>query len=388
MLVGRQPVRPGATELRFGRHSWLGVIIVLAGLVILYLASQASPGFYHGRNNRFDLGIIGAISLLVGLAAVFGRNELTLDLQSRMFTRRQGWWPNLRTTTGSMDQIEVLTLELETRRGSYRTYNLWLVRLHFKGQEKGMVLRASRNESVAYTQFESLARALEVPALDRTGPGQKLISPGRAGSAIPASRPPREPGLVPDSIPPLPPQSRILLQGEPLTRRILLPRRGLNAGSVALAVCGLFSCWIGGVLLQAVLTEPPVPENSPLIGPAFILLGLIFLLVALGMALAREVAEENGEQLQFGRRAFGFLLGTCSVRKDQIELIALQPRLAATGRSVQTAGSVYTGPAAAPSGANQVFIRSTRGTVRMGDRLTSEELQWLLQAVQAICARS
>jgi len=401
MFASPQQLRPNEREIRFGTKApAFGLVLLLVGAGFLYLAWHMTPASFGNRIFRVRSGGLGFLVVLLGMALTLVRNELILDLQSRMFTRRQGVWPNLRTTTGSMDQIEALTLRLDTRKNQYgKPYNVWVVQLSFKGDMNGegnpgarprrpRILGSYRSESRAYSQFESLARTLEVPALDRTGAVEKVVSPGRDGSAIPAPWQGSKRGVTVESIPPLPPQSRILLLGLAPSRTILLHRRGVNGSSVGLAVCGLLSCWMGGVVLQAMLTEPPVPKNSPLNGPIFILIGLLFLFVAVWIAVAREVAEENGLQVQFGRRAFGIFLGMKWAGKDEIEEIALKPKPLPRGRASPASRAVAEGREAAISGVNQVFIRSSRAIVRLGDGLAPEELQWLLQGVQAICVRS
>src|SRR5208282_3092540 len=193
-------------------------MFILLGAGIFY-----SPRYYSPRFRRLYPARIwrdrstGAIFVLVGLVLALIRDELILDLQTRTFTRKRGLWPNLQTSTGSMDQIEALTLELQTRSArSGRTYNVWVVRLRFKEAKPGRILGSYRNESKAYSQFESLARTLEVPALDRRTEGQKAIPPGWQSSAVPASRPPPNArGLRPSTTPVLVPQGRVVVPGEP-----------------------------------------------------------------------------------------------------------------------------------------------------------------------------
>src|SRR5215813_8978456 len=96
--------RESTAECYFANQRAGGAAVVLVGLVIMGLMARSPQ-----HTPRFIYALVALFPLL-GTLAVWWRDDLWLDLVSRRYTRRRGFWPSIRVTRGSLDELDAVIL--------------------------------------------------------------------------------------------------------------------------------------------------------------------------------------------------------------------------------------------------------------------------------------
>lgn len=373
----------------------LGAIITaLFGSAFVYIGAIGkipSPG-------KWIFMGVGGLFAVLGLVGAFYRFHLTLDLFARRYTLRKGFWPNVRATQGSFDDIEHVRLTREVRRSSGKSqheYDAWVIYLPFPGDEP-VTLAEYRDEAEAYRRWEALARKLRRPAADFTDAAATRVRNYDELDQPVARRPLRESrsGFSSDPGPP-PRESNIQLLDEPLGRTILLPPSGFNIGVAFLVVFGLFFGGFAAFAFFAAISGGKVTgSRTPLyiIPPIFMLIGSGIVFVGLMASRMREFAREEGGSLAFGVRFVGREWGVKHLAKNEIEALDIRAARISSARGggarIRVGGVSMSLPSKSSQPGTEVFVRADRAVVRMGDRLPPAAQQWLCDTLLAWLARS
>lgn len=83
-------VREDQTQLRFAHAPFVGVVFFVVG------AGMAYFGLYRFEEDgvgRWLMGGMGILFAIAGVLIVLWRHDLTLDLLSRTYSGRRGFWP-------------------------------------------------------------------------------------------------------------------------------------------------------------------------------------------------------------------------------------------------------------------------------------------------------
>lgn len=322
--------------------------------------------------------VFGGIGALVGSGALVDsawRHELRLDLVSRRYTRRKGFWPAPRITEGSLDDFEAVLLDREEEMHEAQTYNLWSVRLAFRGEDSLRVFE-SRDLTASYARAESFAKKVGIPLRDRTQPAERVIAPGTL--AVP---------LVERLVAPAggidvpPPGSRIAWDPTPSRRAIELPRDRASAVTLCVFffVVGLALGAFGGFHVSALLVRAHAgefPDSARwVIAPIFLLIGLGLIFCGGFLADGREVVREKGDALVFAWVALSSEWLVVRIRKRDIQEVEIRPGFGPISRVI---GSRRT-----PS-AQTVVVRSAQRVAHMGGHLSADGRRWLRGALTSM----
>ncbi len=368
------------------------------GAGIFYLAHS---GVIDETSARWWFGGGGAFFAAIGLLGAFWRYELSLDLVTRTYQRRKGFWPRAALKRGSLDDLEGVALTMEVRRsssakgGSHHS-PVWVIGLAFTGERKPVSIMEFYRETKAYQRLEALAEKLRVPAIDRTGEQERKIPWDALDRPLQEElrRGTRrwEAGAGGD-IPPLPPGSTIEVLPGPGGRTILLPTPGFSGGMVFFFLFGSAFVGLGGTALWAKAAGLQVTESPQgfawILGPLFILIGLAVLLLTAAASRGRMMIREDPSGLTFGYRVFGRPVRLQRLPKGEIEEIRLRP-VAAGGRdaTLRVGPVSMRWPRQEAQQRRELFVRSDREVVRLGKELRPEEQEWLYRTLLSFLAGS
>src|SRR3990172_7769612 len=199
-------------EIYFAHRPIAGIVIMLIGMGTAYFFA------FHVKD-QMPRWIIGATALLFalgGFAGALWRYELRLNLITRFYSGRKGFWPNPKPLRGSLDELESVVLSSRVDRSDKSTKTVWTVGLRFRNWKKTVTIKEMTNEPAAYQALEHYAKKIRVPAIDLTG------AEGQAVSWAEVDKPLAEQPDHPVSIPSLPPRSAIELTPGPGRRTVLL----------------------------------------------------------------------------------------------------------------------------------------------------------------------
>jgi hypothetical protein len=280
--------------------------------------------------------------------------------------------------------------------GGSHSYSVWVVGLAFRGERKPVSVMEDRREVKAYQRLEALAEKLRLPAIDRTG-GQERRVPWDA-----LDRPlqeelrresPRWGASAGAGIPPLPPGSAIEVTRSPGGWIILLPAPGFSWGTVFFLLFGSAFAAFGGTALWAKATGRAITESPPgitwVLGPFFLLVGLVVLLLAVAASRGRMMIREDPSGLAFGYRVCGRPIRLRRLPKGEIEEVGLRPVAAAGRDAALRVGPVsLRWPRQEAQDRTELFVRSDRDVVRLGEGVRPEEQEWLRQTLLGLLAGS
>jgi hypothetical protein len=231
--------RESSRELYFGSRSLNAFLFA----VVCGAASWASFRFLDDIARWLFGGLLG-LHAAVGLLLITVRDDLRLDLVSRRYVRRNGFWLAARVMEGSVDEIDAVLLDREehARSDSSRHDLVWVVRLPLPPQNIQVSVFASRGEADAYARAEALAKKLNIPLRDRTDQTERVIAPAHLDEPLVDRLARSTPGTVPAGggpVGPPPAGSRIAYDPVPSRRRIVLPASGVGWLSAFFVLFGL-----------------------------------------------------------------------------------------------------------------------------------------------------
>jgi hypothetical protein len=390
-----QLVRESESELFFRYKQFAGWAIAAIGWTACYFAwtKMVDAGFV-----RWAFTGVAGVFGVAGIAGAIWRYEITINLLSRIYSRRKGFWPAVKSQEGSLDELYGVALNTEVQGQDSKSsgYVVWVVRLAFQGEEKGTSVYESRNEGEAYRQFEHLAKALRLRAIDRTGDSEKITAPEDLDKPLVESI--RDAGPAWKSnitvLPPVPPGSQIEVSGDPPNRTILLPAPRTRIVTIPLCLMGALFLGVAAFAVYAKLTGLPVRENRP--GATWIVAGVFSLvgpgLIAMGLAFSnvREMTAEDAESVTFSVQLFGRPRRARRLLKSEIEEIALKPAAVTSQRRASLSfGPMSFGlPQRAAPVKEELVVRSRSDVARTGYNLSASELAWLRDAILSMVAGS
>jgi len=222
-------------------------------------------------------------------------------------------------------------------------------------KDRSLSVASFTSELAGYEYMGALAKRLRIPALDHTGRNEaetawtEIDKPLAAQTGRPAAR---------RQLPPLPDGSRIALLGDAPERRIVLPRAGFRPGYFVYALFPLFPPWFTGTL-----------HDLHRSGPFVAIAGLFALAGTVACITHKELAE-TGDGITVATHLFGTSWATRRIAKRDIVEVRLKPV-----------------PSQAWRKRDEVQLRATGALLNLtAARLTRDEMNWLVQALQALAA--
>ena len=374
-------IRQNQRELVFAypyhAASWIGALIGGGMFYMVCRSMVGGPTFL-----RWWMAIFGLVIALAGIAGSLYTDRLTLDLMTRTYTRRKGYLRKITAQSGSFDDIQGVALQIEYETSSHgQPIPYWALRLVLRNADS-ISIASFGNEQAAYARLASIAKALHVPAIDRTGDQETTTQPENLDQPLVMKSPRRAgaPQLSVNGIPPLPSGSRIRLAGAAPQRSIVLPPFGFSVG-IAL-VFGWFALITFGMGFAGLRDKlggrhPLTPWGLIAI---VLLLGLFFLLLIPAASCIRAVVRETATNLSFGQQLLGGPFGLRPVAKTAIEEVLVKPVLSPGTYQPMRPNLSRGGPQLVPT-KHEVCIRSGEKVVRIGRNLSREEQDWLRQAL-------
>ncbi len=310
---------------------------------------------------RWIIGATGLLFALGGFAGALWRYELRLNLISRFYSGRRGFWPNPKPLRGSLDELEGVVLSSRVDRSDKSTKTVWTVGLRFRNWGKPVTIKETSNEPAAYQALEHYAKKIRVPAIDRTGAEEQAISWADVDKPL-AEQPDR-----PVSIPSLPPGSAIEFTPGPGRRTVHLPANGFSAGALILVLFGLPFFSLGSFFLWALLFNSSAVQGSVaagfIVSSVFVLVGFFIVLAGIAGMRGKQLIEEEAGDLVFSLLLFNRRVRPQRMLKKDVEEVSIKP---VPERKDQ----------------QQLVIRSDKRIMHINDRrLSPKELEWLKVAV-------
>ena len=179
---------------------------------------------------RLWMAIFGLVFALAGIAGSLYTDRLTLDLMTRTYTRRKGYLRKIqrRAAPSMTSRASHCRSSIDTSsHGQPIPY--WALRLVLRNADS-ISIASFGSEQAAYARLDSIAKALHVPAIDRTGDQETTTQPDNLDQPLVMKSPHRVPQLTGTDFPPLPAGSRIRLTGAEPQRNIVLPPWGFSVG--------------------------------------------------------------------------------------------------------------------------------------------------------------
>jgi hypothetical protein len=158
-------------------------ILAVGALALAVLAAIVSRYAANGILESAGFGIVAIGSAALAVTRLAWQERLTLDLSTRTWTERRGYWPMTQTATGGFSSLDGLFLTEETRVRKYSTYPLWIIHLAFKGDRAPVTLGEFLDERTANDRLRELEATLRIddrPSMPASTPGQ--TTPTRAGA--------------------------------------------------------------------------------------------------------------------------------------------------------------------------------------------------------------
>src|SRR5262245_41870810 len=172
-------VRQSDREIVFSYSRILAVGAIALAVLTMIASRYAADGILES----VGFGVVSIGSAALAVTRLAWRERLTLDLSTRTWTERRGYWPMTRTATGGFGSLDGLFLTQEMRVRKYSTYPLWILHLAFKGDRAPIVLGEFLDERMANDRLRELEATLRLD--DRTRVPESTASqttPSRAGA--------------------------------------------------------------------------------------------------------------------------------------------------------------------------------------------------------------
>jgi len=361
-LTGRRPgvrkaamriARTGDDGVTFALWPWWPAFALFWLLpVIAALAGAKTPA-----QSTF-LALAAGVAALIALFLLLRRETLTLDLLDRSYRYCRGLWPKLETKEGALSEFKSLALDVLVEPGSKGGEIVtWIVSLRLADDATIPIMNAG-SEAFAYRHLADLAKRLNLPVLDRTGPTERLIAPSDIDRPL-ADQERSAPLAASRHFPDPPAGSAITVSGEAPERTIILPRSGYRFHYLMAALMPLFPA-----LWTRTLTKPAFSFPFLIASGVFALIGVI------AAFTHREIAE-TAEDVTVGTWLLGVPLLRRRYAKRDITASEIKP--------VPTRGTPL----------SELQLRTAAAVLNIRSaRLSMNELAWLAAALRAMLAAS
>ena len=366
------PKPTGERVLAFSSH-YLWPALVLAPVLPSFYAAFHSKRLHAGSIEWLAVIGVGVVLLAVPLLLFLFRESLTLDLEGWTYTHRRGFWPNLATREGSLNEFQAVALDVPRARRNGGT--IWVASLQFMAPDRRIAVANFSGAGNAYAYVDELARKLKLPVLDRSGADERTTRLSQIDAPIVARA-----GLASRRID-APPNPRMRVTGDAPHRLITLPSLGINLGVIVIAVVPALLIWLGWTASMESAAPAAARAARHLrahVAPATLdpalWRGALFTLAALCVAFlvllctARWHIRERGDSIVVTSRALGIRLRRRKFRKDEIVDLELKPT---------------------PVGSATLYdlqIRARRKLLILGTTLREDSAKWLEQALLSMLA--
>jgi hypothetical protein len=365
------------------------IFVGLGGLMATVALAGHGPGRLGARLGVFA---VGAVLTSAGICAALWREHLVLNLPNRQWRRARGYVWHISTQTGSFDEIEAVTLSTEIRGGGRGgTYTVLVVGLRFREPLAAAIIEGFRTEGDARELIVLLTRALHVPFIDRTVEPTRQVEWNDVGRSRVDQTSKEHRGNIssPGAIPTPPPMSGIELAHAGDHPIITLPPAGFRADALLVIAFTSAFLWIGYQTLRgmvgAVLAGTEHYWLGWVIGSLLFLIGLSGVLHGIALMLAREYVRDEGDALVLGKRIWRMAFGKAAVAKDGVIDIAMSPAQSAEGDSALVQRAMREMVPSIGNWQVSVAILQKEGRRNLGATLRSNEQQWLVDALRAMC---
>jgi hypothetical protein len=360
-------VREDSSGIYLSHTPMVGLVFVAVGGAMAYF------GFFRLADDtigRWMLGGMGIFFAVMGVLAMLWRYELKLDLMTRTYRGRRGFWPSPKVLQGSLDELRGIAIEQMWRKssssnGESSEHPSWV--LSFDFGDWSVRFFESRREEMAFAKLEQLARLMQVHVLDRTGDTEMRrawneLDRSVAESLQSADEKPADPGSPP-------PDSKTLC---------------------AIIVFGLMFAGFGIAVLLSLTGVWDVPYSGSrvvgwVLGTVFCLIGLFLMFGAVWGSYAREVVREERDGLIFCLVLLGKRYRQRFIPKREIEEVALKPIATARMHRLQKKKRATATPRG--KGKHEVVVRSDDELVKIGGDLEPDDQDWLLRALTYLATR-
>ena len=373
-------VHEDATGIRFSTLPLVGLLFVAAG------GGMAWWGIFRIEDDTFGRFMFGGIGLffgLIGTLAALWRYELSLDLMSRTYRGRRGFWPSPKLLQGSFDELRGIVIERTRRSSSGTTNDHFSFALSLDFGSWSVRFFDSRSEEKAFARLERMARRMQVHVIDRTGPTETRSAWNELNRSVAETL--RAKGETAEDPGPPPSADRILW--DPSRGSISLPPLGFGIHTVAIFLFGSAFAAFGVMPLLVLGGVWDVPFNGSravgwVLGVAFTLFGLLLVFGSVWGSYAREVVREERDGLLFYLTLAGTIYRRRFLAKDEIEAISL--------RRTDDGGTLRSNRATGkkkPKKKHEIVLRAEGKSVSVGGDLRPDEQEWLVAALSWLATR-
>jgi len=158
-----------STEIIFAHRFFVGWFYLCIGAGIIFIGLK--QGFEKIINYIICIGMgsFGSTIIIVGFLGILKRFEISINLLSRTYVVRKGYWPRISIKKGSLSDLNGLILNTRIDSGAANSSVLvWTISLEFKNSNKPVSIMEYLKEAEAYQRLESLAKKINLPIHDRT----------------------------------------------------------------------------------------------------------------------------------------------------------------------------------------------------------------------------
>ena len=389
MNVALKLSRSSDHEIVFESRARQNLILVGFGVLMVTVAIGAQG---HGQV-AVRIGVLAMGSLLAwaGITGTLWRERLVLDLLGRRFRRDRGYFWQIGTRTGSLDEIEATTLSTELRGGGRGgTYTVFGLEVRFRQPIETVKIEGFRTEGEARELIALLSRTLHVSFIDRTVQPTRQVDWKDVAKPLVERDAEKRRGISSvDAIPPPPADSGIELSRTGVQLIITLPRSGLSIVPLIFIVFASIFAWIGYTTLRAMLVATLRGTEHYwtgwVIGSLFSLTAITGILQAISSMLAREYVRDEGNTLVIGKRMWGMAYGKSIVAKDAVMDIAMSPAQSAEGNYARVQRTLRERLPLVGNWQVSIAILQKEGRRTLAATLRSGEQQWLVDALRAMC---
>ena len=170
--------RQSGDELHFAYKPFNGAVFAAIGTGVVWLSTlRQFPGLFVWGMRAF-----GGLFAAVGVGGMFWRQEFTINVATRRWTRRRGHWPLVRKEQGGFRDVSEVALEVEPHSG-HKPSSLWLVRISFTAAPS-ITIAEARTAEAAEELLEAYSSLLGAREVDRSRSAAQAFSLHPAGAPL------------------------------------------------------------------------------------------------------------------------------------------------------------------------------------------------------------